>query len=973
MKYKFNRAALNGEVLDVNAFEKIMNFVHLFNDAKNSSSASDAEVVAVLKAEGIQDAEGLYKVVRLISSGTFPTIEDEQEFMSDYANYTHEILAKNQQAIDELKLAYKNEERFVDSSGNSYTAEKLKKEGQKASSQAKKSKWARFGLIALVAIPVALVAGGIFSAVATWAVGAGLFGTGVISIASLLGLAAGAIAGGVLGKKWYDANGRKAKLARNIELANAYEQNKDLIAEQELELQNALAKQYSLRNSFGIEMDANGNEVGNAYEDIYNRFTRTAEEPEVVPSETVNEYDNDSSRYSPIRTQEDIDEFINGAYGDNENKYKRINTPEDIDEFVNSVFGPSEEEMEEETPEESEVAPIITPIITPASSELIEEADNYSKYLKDNLEKTEIGAENYSIIRNNVNKSVESVKNANSKEEQEEAIAELKATYIETRHIVNNNIVAPIMAEMVGTEAENNDYIRLVGAIEETKNQYERPIEQGSYAKRLEQDLILVQKEEALVHILKTYSTLKQTKYIIENSQQLDITPEERSKELQELGAMEKYLHIVIENALQEETTLEDLNRIINDGYKEVSYTTWLNDFDKDVQKFFKEGTKYNPISYFGCVIELQKTRNLIEQRIKSNNVTKKQNEEPEMLDLESVAERTLSNTEIQLTEDEENLIHAEIEEENKEQKKIEKVNNSPITISEETEEDEDLLETEEVVNVDYNGNNQSLLISGSNDIAGLLPAGESKKTFDTTIADEIMRREMADRRNASKIKDASSAYLVEGISEEELENSREYISKLVRKYAKVCGSAGRYVLAVIENNGYKYIAGSLNSAELKERKAEIKELIIKTSEDYKKYVIVPITNKVTKEKVEYYREISLNGENNGLKRGPKSDLTEVNVDSKNTYYSAMINDYITDYLASYNKILKTIEEDKKSRQITLKLAKTIVTTEIAKALKEGENPIAAVEKIMNSALKNLEEKAKGAALGVVDKTQEEM
>lgn len=1005
MDYNFKRAMVRGGVLDKTTFSSMMNFVHLYNDARESGLESSTEIISSLVRAGVTNAPAMFNMVARITGGTIPTIGEEAEFMGAYANYAYETMAENRTRVDALKEEFNNGARFTDGNGNTYSARDLKRAGQKAEKQVSKSKLARFALIAIGAIALSMLLPGLVSGLFV-----GMVSTATLSTITGISAIAGLIGGGILGKRIYDAGGRKARLDNNVLVRNLYRDNQDLIAEQELEMQNAMARQYELEDAFGIEMDASGHEIGSAYEDIYERFRRDRESEREETTETEVVEEEATEHEAEEHHEEDTETHREGTGILPREEWVDLTDEGAMESFIESLYGPEESledtaadaEESEETP-----APVVipAPIIVASTEEEIAEAEAHRDYIERNLYKS-TPSDRFEVTRTATNGWVEEVKNPHSNEEKQEALENLRANYAATKHVLNNKKIATAMEQFEDYAIENPEYedfdsIRMTEALGAISNEY------TNLSARLEEnrdamgDIGLIDREEALTHIFRTYAAIKNAQSVVENSTRLNMTELEKQKTAKELVELEKFMHIVIENATQEDVTLEDLNRIINDEYKEVSYDTWLSDFDENVKNIVKNGEKYTYVSYLGCNVELLKIMNLLSTR------TIKSSREKQVEDLEVFNSSAIVDGDIEQVEEiEEELVQAEVEnEESTDATELaSRLAKALSAAAVPTEEDAVSGEQEKAKLATRLSTalNATTATEDKNEtkIAGLLTSGENvrRDVAESTTEHEntdFLKQTMFEREKNRKLRELAenmhkqSEYNVEELTGEAIEAELRKIRERVTKESKTLNAAGRYTLLTIENNARKYLLGALNKEDLKTRSAELTSLIKQQAEKYTLYVKVENSSNVGDEKVVYYREIKEGGEKSRRKeisRGSLSSATESGFTSKirETNPSAyiedlrddaammqLIEDCTSDYMKVMGKVIKQADDDKKIISQNKKLAKLTIVSALENAIKNGEDPFAAIDKVMSSAYKNLADKANALEIGVLHEDSE--
>ena len=217
--------------------------------------------------------------------------------------------------------------------------------------------------------------------------------------------------------------------------------------------------------------------------------------------------------------------------------------------------------------------------------------------------------------------------------------------------------------------------------------------------------------------------------------------------------------------------------------------------------------------------------------------------------------------------------------------------------------------------------------------------------------------------------------YNYQVLDEKTISTACGVLTRYVRSKERTVSAVGRYVMELIENNGYRLLSSARNEMQLKSTLESLKQKIDLTEEQYRKYVQVKIQNKVTKQNVFFYREISENGENNGVTRGPRCKDESISIanGAQSTYYQAMINSYIDDYTDTLKRFLKVVGQTEQEIAERVRKEETLLRKTLIQELKkDGAQPFVTVEQIMQSSFRALEQEVKKQFFGILDQNEQE-
>lgn len=980
MNYNFKSVFSGNRVLGKNEFRRMMSFIHAYNDIKAAGVTNEGQILRQLIARGFNDASAINQIVKRIAGGVVPSVEEENEFMGQYFNYTQELRREAEEKLEAQEKHY-NENKVFEVDGRTYSAKELSEIGPKAKKAARRSKLARLGVV----LAGALVLGTFAPALVT-GVFAGLVSTSTLSFITTAAGFAGLGFGAYFGKRVYDMGGRKAKLQNNSNLASLYENSKDLIREQQLAIESARDKVYSLEDAFGIQRDAYGNETNNAYNDIYNDFSResatpTPIRPQIKKQQTPNRTPNKGFTF------EDVDEFIKGAYSQDEedkeeqktNKldpsFGRNMTIDDIDNMIEDVYG-----KQSSVNSANKIDDKKSIVKSTLDKEYSEKAQEYADYIIDKRLSGIVPSERISDLRDYVENELDIIADdTKSADERIDAFKELKNTYVDAHHRLNMQKLAKslgVFKELKDNnpEYEDVDLDRLVERIGKIKADFENSNDYSEEA--LDASMEQVKFEEGLVDILSTYAVVKDNQARTRDRERTALTNAEQKKYATWSDEHQKFMHIVIENALDEGKTLEELQEMIEgDDHEYISYMACrrdaneINDLLQRKEKYTQKQEEVQAAAHNVIAVQSEEVPAQEEQSIVpfiAPAQTSQPIEEPK--EISNAAENVVTGYPSPVEVADEIMRREAVQRERN--TKLQELAEEQVKAQQEAQKkaEEEARKARRKANMER----AKALYEVEPAQEELEPVVKSASNLPPQMAEVIAvieeQNSASEKISSKPVKDIPKVTFVSEIYKQ---NVWEDVEKACTEARVTSNAAGRYLINVIKTEALNSIIGAKTAENVDARAKEAKTAIEKIRNNYKLYTGVDILNKKTGVKVKYFREITEeDASKTGEVRGEKSTIKNLHTENiaETTFFNTLVKEYLSDFANSCNGVIDLIDGDKKVAKEKINEAKKQLKIDIKNAFKAGEEPLAAVDRIMSQAYKNLEAFVDSNNIAAIDK-----
>lgn len=1029
MNYRFKDIFRNGRVLSVQEFRHMMSFVRQYNNVRNSGVTGEANILRELISRGFTDASAVNQVTKMITGGQIPTIQEEHEMLGEYYNYTQEVINEEKEKIQKEKEKFDTNKVFTDEDGNSYSAKELKTLGKKAKRKARGSRFARLGMV----LAGALIIGPLVPAVLT-SVFAGVMATSTLSTLASIGTIGGLIGGGILGKRVYDMGGRAERLRKNTSLANLYQENKDIIREQELQKEASSQRLNDLYNMFGIEVDAFGNETSTAYNDMYNAYARFSARqnmnqnagqaytaPRMASSQdendprnfypydenneglndTVTEDENEdgepmfapfaddnddngedssqrtddtSSRRtspqpeSPVRPVQldpsfgqplDVDRFMKDNFGEDAVSSKpaedsdttsRVKTgtsitEDNIDDFLADLFGA---DLKREEPKKEE------PSIIEFDNSYVSEAEDFAtRIIKRSSSSVIPDDKRYSYMQY-IKTSLETVKDASkTAEERDSAFLFIKDSYIDLMHKINMATLAELEKQFdeykkADTTFVDRDFDLLREKIQGIDNAYNSTSDLTS--DDLDRRLRELEMQEGLVDIAVTYGRVVDNQQKMANPENVILSQTDKDKYTVWSAEHGKFMHIVIENAVQEDFTLEELNAMIKeDDHPDISYMACKRDA-KEINDHIRRATR---TVVKGESMQVENTPTEPQQEKEAEKTEEPAKEEPKA----PVKGKTPAPkpTPVKKEGKPSPAPNAVKPESAKPKVKPEPPKTPEVSIEpQKTEEELKRERRKKFVQNIFEGEPTEEELREVSGVQGKTPMRAVLDELGDKAEEPIF---------ATPNKPAQTR-----VSNLLIEQAQEEVEKEFAKQIKYLDAAGRYVAFATGDISAKRIGRATTIEELDERKATALGTITEISEKHQQYTNVDIVNRKNNTKVRYIREVAPEDEKHGEKMG--SDIDVKSLSSYHTLaeseelYKRVISSYLRDFVSSYNGVSSVTGSEKEDAKEIRRELKAQIQARINK----GEDPLTAIDGVMRSAFRSLETSVNKSNIEVIDK-----
>lgn len=286
MKYNFD-GAFGGRFTAKN-FANTVKFIHAYNEAKERAGkgASQEQILAVLN--GYEPALARQMIAAINAQfGRIPTKDQEAEFMQDYHEYMKNKYEEQRQRVESARREHSEKKNFKSPSGVEYTAAQLRAAGEKAKKDARKSRFAKYALVALGALVGAYLVPALVTSIFT-----GVMATATLSTLTAISGVAGLVGGGLLGRTVYNMGGRKERLENNDALAKFMAENIDALNMAENDLQSQEEALRNIERDFDLTYNEATDTMESAtFNSVYDEFASVPlsmdeEETQIQPEET---------------------------------------------------------------------------------------------------------------------------------------------------------------------------------------------------------------------------------------------------------------------------------------------------------------------------------------------------------------------------------------------------------------------------------------------------------------------------------------------------------------------------------------------------------------------------------------------------------------------------------------------------------------------------------------------------------------